>query len=53
MSRSGFADKFKQMMNMSPMEYVTGWRMQHAYDELTSDIKSVMQLAEDCGYLCY
>ena len=50
MSRSSFSDKFKQMVNMSPMEYVTGWRMQHAYDELTSDNKSVMQLAEDCGY---
>ena len=50
MSRSGFADKFKQMVNMSPMEYVTGWRMQNAYDALISDHKSVMQLAEDCGY---
>jgi AraC-like DNA-binding protein len=50
MSRSGFADKFKHMVNMSPMEYVTGWRMQHAYDELTSDNKSITQLAEDCGY---
>ena len=50
MSRSAFADKFKQMVDMSPMEYVTGWRMQHAYDVLVSDIKSVMQIAEDCGY---
>jgi AraC-like DNA-binding protein len=50
MSRSAFADKFKQMVDMSPMEYVTGWRMQHAYDVLISDIKSVMQIAEDCGY---
>jgi AraC-like DNA-binding protein len=50
MSRSAFADKFKQMVNMSPMEYVTGWRMQQAYDELTSNSKSVIQLAEDSGY---
>lgn len=50
MSRSSFADKFKQMVSMSPMEYVTGWRMQYAYDALTSDNKSVMQIAEDCGY---
>ncbi|MCK5395049.1 MAG: AraC family transcriptional regulator [Gammaproteobacteria bacterium] len=50
MSRSAFADKFKQMVDMSPMEYVTGWRMQHAYDAMTSDSKSVMQIAEDSGY---
>ena len=50
MSRSGFADQFKHMVNMSPMEYVTGWRMQHAYDMLISDNKSVMQIAENCGY---
>ena len=50
MSRSAFADKFKQMVDMSPIEYVTGWRMQHAYDELTSNGKSVTQITEDCGY---
>ena len=50
MSRSAFADKFKQMVDMSPIEYVTGWRMQHAYDALISDNKSVMQIASDCGY---
>ena len=50
MSRSAFADKFKQMVDMSPMEYVTGWRMQHAYEALASDNKSVMQIAEDSGY---
>ena len=43
MSRSAFADKFKQMVEMPPMEYVTGWRMQHAYDVLTSDNKSVIK----------
>ena len=50
MSRSAFADKFKQMLDMSPMEYVMGWRMQQAYDALASGNKSVMQIAEDCGY---
>ena len=50
MSRSAFADRFKQMVEMSPIEYVTGWRMQHAYDDLTSNGKSVMQITEDCGY---
>jgi AraC family transcriptional activator of mtrCDE len=50
MSRSAFADKFKRMIDMSPMEYVTGWRMQRAYDALSSDNKSIMQLAEDSGY---
>lgn len=50
MSRSAFAEKFKQVVDMSPMEYVTGWRMQNAYDALTLDDKSVMPLAEDSGY---
>ena len=50
MSRSAFADQFKQMVAMSPMEYVTGWRMQHAYDVLVSDNQSVTQIAEDAGY---
>lgn len=50
MSRSAFADKFKQMLDMSPMEYVGGWRMQQAYDALTSGNQSVMQIADDCGY---
>lgn len=50
MSRSAFADQFKHMVGMSPMEYVTGWRMQHAYDALVADSKSVTQIAEDSGY---
>ena len=50
MSRSSFADKFKQMLDMSPMEYVQGWRMQQAYEALASGDNSVMQIAEDCGY---
>jgi AraC-like DNA-binding protein len=50
MSRSAFADKFKQMLDISPMEYVMSWRMQQAYNTLTSCNESVMQIAEDCGY---
>ncbi len=50
MSRSAFADLFKHMVGMSPMEYVTGWRMQSAYDVLSSDNTSVTQIAENCGY---
>lgn len=38
------------MVGMSPMEYVTGWRMQQAYDVLITENKSVMQIAECCGY---
>ena len=32
------------------MEYVTGWRMQQAYDVLVSENNSVTQIAEDAGY---
>lgn len=50
MSRSAFADKFKQMLDLSPMEYVMGWRMQQAYDALALGDKPVIQIAEDCSY---
>ena len=50
MSRSAFADKFKQMIKMSPMEYVKGFRLQQAYEELVTNAKSVTQIAENCGY---
>lgn len=50
MSRSGFADLFKSIIYMSPMEYVTGWRMQFAYDSLVTSDKSVIQIAEECSY---
>ncbi|HEY9256092.1 MAG TPA: AraC family transcriptional regulator [Stenotrophomonas sp.] len=47
MSRSAFAQKFRQTMGVSPMEYVTRWRMLLAGDRLenSGDPVSVISLA--------
>lgn len=50
MSRSAFAEIFNRLVSMSPMQYVTRWRMQHAYDLLISTQLSTAQIAEGCGY---
>ena len=50
MSRSAFSDHFKHMLGMSPMEYLTGWRMQHGYDTLVTSNKTISQISEECGY---
>ena len=34
MSRSGFAARFHQLVNQTPMQYLTFWRMQKARDEI-------------------
>jgi transcriptional regulator GlxA family with amidase domain len=51
MSRSAFADAFTDLVGMTPMQYVTGWRMQFAYDQLVTTSQSVAQIAESCGYM--
>jgi AraC-like DNA-binding protein len=51
MSRSAFADAFTDLVGMTPMQYVTGWRMQYAYDQLLTTPQSVAQIAETCGYM--
>ncbi len=35
---------------MTPMHYVTHWRMQRAWDDLSSGSRSVAALAEKYGY---
>ena len=50
MSRSSFAERFTELVAMSPMQYVTGWRMQQANDMLMSSTLSTAQIAETCGY---
>jgi transcriptional regulator GlxA family with amidase domain len=37
-------------MEMTPMHYVTHWRMQRALDDLSSGSRSVAALAEKYGY---
>lgn len=50
LSRTAFADRFKQLTGFTPMRYVTEWRMQEAVDLLQNSEFSVAQIAERCGY---
>jgi AraC-like DNA-binding protein len=50
MSRSTFAERFKQVVGMSPMDYVTRWRMLIAGDRLRNSGDSVSSIALSVGY---
>lgn len=50
MSRSVFADKFKALLNISPMQYVTWWRMLLACDRLQETNDNIITIANDLGY---
>ncbi len=51
MSRSSFADRFKQLVGMPPIRYVTEWRMQEALELLQTTDLSVSTIAERSGYV--
>jgi len=50
MSRSAFAKYFQRVVNMTPMQYVTHWRMQVAYETLRNTKTPVVIIAEQSGY---
>jgi AraC-like DNA-binding protein len=50
MSRSAFAKRFQAVTAMTPMQYVTRWRMQVAYERLHTSQESVARIAEMSGY---
>jgi AraC-like DNA-binding protein len=50
MSRSNFAFRFKTMVGLSPMDYLTRWRMLLAGDRLTNGDDSVSTIARSLGY---
>jgi len=50
MSRSTFAQKFKETVGKSPMEYLTRWRMLLAGDKLTNSRDPVSVIALSLGY---
>lgn len=50
MSRSLFAEKFKRYLEVSPMQYVTNWRMQVARQMLTESTLSLDNIAIKVGY---
>jgi AraC-like DNA-binding protein len=50
LSRTGFAERFVQRLDMTPMAYVTSWRMQLAREALVDRGVSVAEAAELTGY---
>jgi AraC-like DNA-binding protein len=50
MSRSTFAQKFKETVGASPMEYLTRWRMLLAGDKLTNSNEPVSVISLALGY---
>ncbi len=50
MSRSTFADRFRRLSGMSPMEYCTRWKMQCARRWLAEEGISVLEAAMRSGY---
>jgi AraC-like DNA-binding protein len=50
MSRSTFAQRFKETVGESPMEYLTRWRMMLAADRVENSKESVGTIALSLGY---
>ncbi|MGN8198570.1 AraC family transcriptional regulator [Salinisphaera sp. RV14] len=50
MSRTAFALKFKEVVGMTPMSYLTRWRMLLAADRLTHSRQSLSQIGAALGY---
>lgn len=50
MSRTSFAVSFQKKMNMTPLQYVTSWRMEVAKKVLASRSNTLSDAAEKAGY---
>jgi AraC-like DNA-binding protein len=50
MSRSAFASKFKAAVRVSPLEYLTRWRMLLAADRLETSVEPISSIAQAMGY---
>jgi len=50
MSRASFANKFKTLVGLTPMNYATNWRMNKAKDLLRNKNLSTLDIAEKVGY---
>lgn len=49
-SRSVFSERFRQLVKMPPMEFVTIWRMQLATSMLADKRANMLDVALRCGY---
>ena len=50
MSRSTFALRFKETVGVSPIEYLTDWRMLLAADRIANSSDSISEIAQSLGY---
>lgn len=50
LSRSSFAARFKHKLGITPIEYLTQWRMILASDKLKNTSNSITNIALDLGY---
>lgn len=50
MSRSSFAQRFKELMSESPLEYLTRWRMYRGSDLLRDSDRKLADVAQAVGY---
>lgn len=50
MSRTSFAVAFQKKMAMTPIDYVTSWRMELAKQALLDPVNSIADVAESVGY---
>ena len=50
LSRTAFANRFHECMGMTPMQYLTGWRMQVGRQLLIESDLPILEVAERSGY---
>ncbi len=50
LSRSALTDRFTQIIGVAPMQYLAGWRIQVAAQELLNTSKYIPRIAQDIGY---
>ncbi len=50
LSRTSFAMKFMKCMSITPMGYITNWRMQLASQKLLKTHDPIIKIAEEVGY---
>ncbi|CAA0121423.1 RCS-specific HTH-type transcriptional activator RclR [BD1-7 clade bacterium] len=50
MSRTAFANRFRDLVEITPMQYLTQWRMREAQQSLLTTERSVADIAEASGY---
>ncbi|MCW5802118.1 MAG: AraC family transcriptional regulator [Deltaproteobacteria bacterium] len=50
MSRAAFAARFKAVLGIAPLAYLTKWRIHHASDLLGSSARTIGDIAGEVGY---